>query len=183
MKNLIILGKPRSGKTTLAEQINKQYNMGIISTDCLRSAFFRFFPENGIGLGVPTSDEKLTPWLMDFVNIQSSRSLKYVIEGCECSPRMVFKHVDHEKFKIVCLGYPTLTLDELFEAVRANDTDMDWSKKRTDEELRNEIVHYIGGSKQWQKDCEELGILFIDTGTDRQLKKDEFVNNLEEFLK
>lgn len=51
MKNIIIIGRPRSGKSTLADIISEKYNYQIIRTDCVRAAFKDVFPELNIGPG------------------------------------------------------------------------------------------------------------------------------------
>ena len=49
MKNIIILGVARSGKTTLARMIKKRYsNYNIIDGDCIRNAFEKSIPEVNI---------------------------------------------------------------------------------------------------------------------------------------
>ena len=49
MKNLVILGASRAGKTTLAREINKKYpNYHILSGDSIRNAFQETLPQNEI---------------------------------------------------------------------------------------------------------------------------------------
>ncbi len=49
MKNIIILGRPRAGKSTLANMIVDKYNYQIIRTDTIRSCLKDVFPELNIG--------------------------------------------------------------------------------------------------------------------------------------
>ena len=48
MKNIIIIGRPRAGKSTLANMIADKYHYQIIRTDTIRNAFRDVFPELGI---------------------------------------------------------------------------------------------------------------------------------------
>lgn len=49
MKNLVIFGASRAGKSTLAREINKLYpNYHIIRGDCIRNAFQETLPKNEI---------------------------------------------------------------------------------------------------------------------------------------
>ena len=48
MKNIIILGAARAGKSTLAQMLHKDYNYSIVSIDAFVSALQDAFPELGI---------------------------------------------------------------------------------------------------------------------------------------
>lgn len=45
MKNIIIAGPGRNGKTTLAKRINEELNYFVISLDKLMTAFARAYPQ------------------------------------------------------------------------------------------------------------------------------------------
>lgn len=48
MKNIIIIGRPRAGKSTLANMIADKFNYQIIRTDAVRNTFKTVFPELNI---------------------------------------------------------------------------------------------------------------------------------------
>jgi len=50
MKNIIIIGRSRVGKSTLANMIADKYNYQIIRTDIIRNTFKEVFPELNIKL-------------------------------------------------------------------------------------------------------------------------------------
>ena len=47
MKNIIIIGPSRTGKSTLASLVCKKYNLSYISGDSIRNAFIKIYPELG----------------------------------------------------------------------------------------------------------------------------------------
>lgn len=50
MKDILILGMPRTGKTTLAGKLRKELaNYDLISCDCIRNMLSNCFPQLGIG--------------------------------------------------------------------------------------------------------------------------------------
>ena len=61
MKNIIILGAARSGKSTLAQMIHKKYNYSIISIDSFVSALRDSFPSLGITHSNTENKFKLLP--------------------------------------------------------------------------------------------------------------------------
>ncbi len=190
MKSLVICGKSRTGKTRLAHAVAEKLGYGVISTDFIRDSFRKVFPETGIKHGVGTDKERLTSFISVFMNKQHCATRRYVIEGPHLPPRLAHKYFSPDKFKIICLGTPTLTVEQAFNDIRKydsansyDDNTYDWTVDISDSELKDCLARWLAETKEWQKDCEELGILFIDTGINRQSKKDEFIKNLDEFLK
>ncbi|MCL2737246.1 MAG: hypothetical protein FWE17_00065 [Alphaproteobacteria bacterium] len=187
MKNLIIIGPTRSGKSTLAEMVRKRYGFSKIELDSLVDAFKKVFPGLGIGGWIPGSEERLAPFIFHWFETLAKYSGgdgKYVMEGVHMYIQTAFDKIDHNNTKIIVLGYPNALPDEMLAAVRKNDKSKDWSAKASDEDLLWELRdHGTEKSKRFQAQCKKLGIRFIDTGTDRMRKLQEFVDDLEEFLK
>jgi len=77
MKNIIIAGPPRAGKSTLARKINKELGHSIINLDGFVWAFKKAFPQLGIKdeEDAANVDEihvvKLAPFLAQYINIAS----------------------------------------------------------------------------------------------------------------
>jgi len=187
MKSLIIIGVTRCGKTTLAEMICQKYHFSKIEQDSLIIAFQKTFPELGIGHWVKGSSEKfalfLFNWLERLVRYTYHHKTRYVVEGCQIRIDTIHKLMDHDNFKIVALGYPNQTPESMLAEIRKHDTENDWSAGADDEKLLWELDEYgVQRSQEILERCKELGITFIDTGTDRDKKLQDFVDNLETFL-
>ena len=51
MKNIVIFGCPRAGKTTISKRLNEELKYNIISIDSIVTAFQGVYPEIQIGHG------------------------------------------------------------------------------------------------------------------------------------
>ena len=63
MKNLLIIGVPRAGKSSLANMICDKFGCGLISIDVIVATFYKIFPE----LGMHEEPEKSEPILSKFL--------------------------------------------------------------------------------------------------------------------
>jgi len=186
MKNLVILGPTRSGKTTLAEMVCRRHGFSRIDIDPMLSTFKRVFPDLGIGSWVEGSQERFAPFIFDWFNriaAQDYRSTRYVLEGCQLDLGTAFNAIDHENTKIVALGYPGALPEELLAVIRKYDKPHDWSVKASDTRLVWELREYgVKKSRALLEQCAALGVKFIDTGSDREGALRAFMDEIEEFL-
>ena len=82
MKNIIILGTARSGKTTLANMLHKEYNYSIVSIDSFVSALRDGFPNLGIAHSNTEEKFKLLPkFVLTYMNkiINEYQEVKFVL--------------------------------------------------------------------------------------------------------
>lgn len=80
---------------------------------------------------------------------------------------------------MICLGYPIITAEEVVKNWRKYDTELDWTKKKSDVELLKIAEDEINKSKQLKEECEKYNIKFIDTSFNRN----ETLNKLLEDIK
>ena len=186
-KSLLILGTPRSGKTTLAEMIADRYGFSFKSTDALVQTFREVLPELEMHLEPNKSESKLAPFLFKYMYWTAAKpafgNRNYVFEGCHISPKTANQMIDKNLYNLVVLGCPSLTPEQFVQEIKSNDKPYDWTYKKSDEELYQMGQDYINSGKQAESECKELGIKFIDTSFDRESKLKEFVDSLEDFLK
>ena len=73
MKNIIIAGPSRAGKTTLAERLNEELNYFVISLDKIVATFGRAYPQMDIRLHMDYEKMKdnLAPFLGHFLGVFS----------------------------------------------------------------------------------------------------------------
>ena len=85
---------------------------------------------------------------------------------------------------MICLGYPNITPTEVVSNWRKYDTDLDWTKKKSYEELIQIAENEINKSKQLQDECQKYNVKFIDTSNNRNdvLKKllDDTINQIKD---
>ncbi len=178
MRNVIIFGCPRAGKTTLAKMLNEELKYNIISIDSIVTAFKVVFPEMKITHSAPINEKskKFSPFLYEYLNraIWEYTDRNFVLEGWHNLPDYFMPLIDREKFVIVCLGYPNADEEEMFKKIRENDTEHDNTKNISDEKLKK-LIHdsKVEKSKILKQQSEKWKIPFFETDKDRdkQLKK------------
>ena len=176
MKNIILIGASRAGKSTFTRMLEKKLdNLIIIQTDLLRLAFREAVIED---LNISTSNLKNNPLYRNFV-----LSYYKFLDICEVNYIKVidtvdFEPKDKELFKnalVLCFGYPDISEEEVLKNFRKYDTDLDWTKKKNDNELLAFIHDEVKYSKYLKGECQKYDIKFVNTSFDR-------MKNLEETL-
>lgn len=175
MKNLLILGSARSGKSTLARMVHQKSGHNIVAIDALVTAFQTTFPEIGIKHH-SICNKLISPFVASYVHSLSEAhpNCKFVVEGWHMHPDSAVKLINRDLFDIVVLGYPQLTPEEAFKIVRQTEKQTDYTANMSDEHLADLLFRHIEHSKQFQNDCSKLGLNFVDTSYNRQ----EVLNNL-----
>lgn len=125
MKNILIIGSPRTGKTTLAKMITNSiacYN--IINTDVIRDgiyeAFFNNIDEKERKLIVNKAFPRFIEHILKQYQNYYNPDTYYVIEGDILSIEdtlLVQKNCDVE---IICIGTPNISKEDLFKRIRQN---------------------------------------------------------------
>lgn len=125
MKDIIIIGCPRSGKTTLANMLQKQINYQIISLDSLVYAFEQNFPQIGISRkgSFHEKSQKIVPFLSKYIKNYKLDypNQNFIIEGCQMTPYDIIQKFDIRQIKCICLGYPNANQKSILENIRKND--------------------------------------------------------------
>lgn len=184
MKNVIIFGCPRAGKTSLAKMLNEELKYNIISIDSIVTAFQAVFPEMGITHHAPIDEKskKFSPFLYEYFKraIWEYTDRKFVLEGWHNLPDYFMPFINKEEFVIVCLGYPNADEEEMFKKIRENDTEHDNTKNTSDEKLKK-LIHdsKIEKSKILKQQSIKWGIPFFETDKDRQ----EQLKNVFKYIK
>lgn len=171
MKNIIIIGRPRSGKSTLADIISEKYNYQIIRTDCVRVAFKDVFPELNIGPGTAIYDKRFQAFIKKSFesNLFHSRNkYGFIIEGCEMTVQTCKELYEKDNNLIYALGRCENTTDEMVEAMIKYDTEFDWSYNMKKQELYNYCEKQIKKSKLLKDECNNLNIKYYDTSFNRE---------------
>jgi len=181
MKNLIILGAARSGKTTLAQMIHKKYNYSIISIDSFVSALYDSFPV--LGITHSNTEEKfklLPPFLFSYMKKITNEypEENFILEGWHVYPKEISELFCDKNFKIICLGCTEISCEEFLSKIRMYENKNSYTRQMTDERLRDLIVDHIEYSKVLKRQCEESGIKFFDTSFNR----DVVLNEVMEYL-
>ena len=182
MKNIIIFGEPRSGKSTLANMIVDRFNYQVIHVDSIRDTFKKIYPELDIAPDKAIKNKKFQLFLQEYLyrnTIKEERNkYGYVMEGCETSVCDCNRLYNNDNNIIYFLAQVDITPEQLFNNIRNNDSKQDWTFKYTDDELMKIVKKLISNGKKIKKECEKYNITFIDTSRNREEVLNDILNDI-----
>ncbi len=175
-KNILICGGSRCGKSTLARRISRKFNYNLVSLDFIITAFQYGMPNmnvNHIRRDLNMLDE-ISGFMYSYIralnhNSKNSYNINYVIEGCYLKLEDFVTKFNQNNFMIIVLGYDGNT-NQLFNDIRENDTEKDWTKELSDDELLKYCHRVIKDCKKLKKYCKSNNILYYDMSGDRDEK-------------
>ena len=177
MKNIILIGASRAGKSSFTKLITKKLNnISIIRTDLLRLAFREAICKDNT---INTNLIKQNPDYINYILSYYKFANKYDTEYIKLIDTVDFEPKDFNLFDnsiMICLGYPSITPEEVVKNWRKYDTELDWTHKKSNDELIEIATSEIENSKKLQSECQKHNIKFIDTSFDRNNKLNELVD-------
>lgn len=170
MKSVLIIGVPRSGKTTLANLLCEHYGYSLVSIDALVASFGNVFPELGFHLEPEKTEHMVARFVFEYIDRlnQEYPDRRFAVEGCHISPQTAATCAGCD---VVCLGYPELAPEQFLVRVRQTD----WAASKPDDEILQMGEYFTGQSKQHCLYCQKNGIHFIDTTTDMRLSLEQWL--------
>jgi len=203
MKNIIIAGSGRAGKTTLARKINEELNYFVINIDKLIVTFHGAYPQLNIKFGVNPTDS-LAPFLGHFLGAFSSshgvayelnlrahavKGNRFVLEGGyfnfeKILPILKMYEIEELKdnFFLIGLVQNKKTADEFFNDFRKYDTEDDWTYDFDDVELREFSEEAILSNREMTDHLVKYGFTIYDTSTEREQVFDKIVEDIKSKL-
>lgn len=172
-KHVIIAGVPRAGKTTLCSFLANSTKYQHLTMDTITKALEVSFPETGI---VHTkcwdfldTSKKLIKFVQNIVSTYKYDKLPYrlALDLYHITPQDYIENIDKDCCSIYFLGYPDISLEEKFNQIRIFDNDYDWTSRRKDDELLEEIDKYIEISKFLKDECHRYKLPFINVSNNR----------------
>ena len=184
MKNIILIGASRAGKSTFTKLLNKKFdNLMIIRTDLLRLAFRDVICKD---LAINTSSLKNNPDYINYVLNYYKYANMYDVDYIKVVDTVDFEPKDCNSFEnsiTICFGYPNVSKEELLKKWRKYDTDLDWTKNKSDELLLNFAKKEIENSKYLKQECEKYDIKFVDTSHNRNAVLNELLEYVVQLSK
>lgn len=168
--NIIIMGKSRCGKTTLANLICKNIaGYSKISLDYLVMAFKKVFGELNLEY-YKNKENKFTQFVESYfdncIYKDNDCGLYYVLEGADLPKETILRLKNLKNTRVIFLGKTQISAQEFFEEIRKYEKGLasgGWTKRLDDETLFSWCSDWINKSKDYKKFCEENDIEFIDT--------------------
>ena len=192
MKNILIVGPGRYGKTTLAKKINEELNYFVINLDKLMTAFGRAYPQLDIRIAwdYDKATANIAPFLGHYLGMLSSGSgfaddlnlwkhdvkgNRFVLEGGHFDLEIISSILktygigdlkDH--FILIGLVQNKKTAKEFFRDLRKYDTKDDWTYSFDDDELMGLCEVLVSHSQEMYDYLEKYGFTIYDTTIERE---------------
>ena len=177
MKNILIIGVGRAGKTTLSNMIKQKYNSyNLVHSDSIKWAIIRaqdkedYYEENVEEQKKFEHSEFFQKTLLHFFT-SSLRNDKnkfgYILESGQLEPKYVKEMIDFNNTIVVCIGHGDLTKEDIINLCRENDTENDWTYEVADESLEKHVDVWIGMNNLLKEECPKYEIKYIDTSKNR----------------
>lgn len=203
MKNIIIVGPSRSGKSTLAKRINEELGFFVLSTDKLVAIFENAYPNLDIRLNWDRdkTTENLAPFLGHFLGIFSADDGKglldyshgtvkenhFVLEGAYYD----FEKVENilklygienikDRFHLIGLVQREKSADDFYSDFKKFDTEDDWTYSLSDDELKDVSEEAVSYNEEMYEKLTEYGFDIYDTSKERDKVFAEILERVKE---
>jgi len=195
LKNVLILGVARAGKTTLARMIKEKYpHYNLIHSDSIKWALIRaedkekYFRENiDVQCKFETS-EYFQKVLLEFFNSCIKRrsvgfqDCGHIMESGQLTPELVKQFIDFENTMPICLGHGELDANGIYNLCKTHDKEHDWSFGLPDDKLRINSYNWSEQNKLLKQTCAKYGVRYIDTSKNREKVLSTILDGIEKTL-
>ncbi len=177
MKNIIIIGIGRAGKTTLSNMIKDKWNSyNIIRGDSLKWAIIRAKGEEDYYLkNIDAQKEYEHGELFQKTLLELYKSLVrndkkgygYILETGQLHPKILSEMIDFDKTIVICLGLGDLTAEDIVDQCMKYDIEKDWTYGLPKEYLLENAQDWYKCNEMLKQECPKYGIKYIDTSKNR----------------
>ena len=180
MKNILIVGSPRVGKTTLAKKIANELGYIYVGLDNV----FESIEELNCWPYPKYSDAKvisheLSNFVINYIN-NLDKEYHYVIEGAYLDIETIFPKL--KNVNVIGLTYNELDKNKLFNNIKKYDHN-EWINKFNDSEILEKSNCFILRNNYYNKCFKKLNINSYDLSCDYHLVMKKIVNELKkEFI-
>ncbi len=205
MKNIIIAGPSRAGKSTLARKLNEELYYFVISLDKLVATFQGAYPQLDIRLNWnrEKTTDNLAPFLGHFLGMFASadgrgllpyshgavKGNRFVLEGGYFNLEKILSILKtygieelKDNFFLIGLVQNKKTVDEFVSDFRKYDTEEDWTYNFNDDDLREVSEDVLSFSRSMTEHLVKYGFTIYDTSTDRERVLDQIVEHIKSEL-
>lgn len=164
----ILTGIAKSGKTTIAKEFNKRYNIPHFSTDYIMMMLNRGNSELEIDPleGDSLVASKIQPYVYGMLKTMIENKVDYLIEGVHFNPDFSLELLEEfpNDVKILYLGYKdTSVIMKIYELNKYKDViENAWFESYSDNELVKHVSSLIDESKIISDLCEYHHLKYID---------------------
>lgn len=185
MKNIVIGGVPRSGKTTFSEMILKEFqNYHLIDSDIIFDAYVAALNEIAIEINGRCTINvnsrlgyELPKKIFDYY-AETFPYKGYVLVTNDLSIEEAVKY-NKDGNIVLIFGYPNIETNKKVMEIIENDTIEDWTFSQSESNIKMIAENYIVESKENMNQCKKNNIKFVDTSFNRK----DVLNDLMNYLK
>lgn len=164
----ILTGIAKSGKTTLAKHIQKQYGISCFATDYVMMMLHRGEPEESFDIWASDSTvaKHLEPYLEGLIETMVDHDETVLIEGVhfntDFARRLLNKHPD--RIRIVYLGFKDVSVEDKRSELNrhADRIPNRWYHHMSAEEFHKLVEYLIDESRRIHEECKQLGLQYIE---------------------
>ena len=178
MKNILIMGIGRAGKTTLSNMIKEKYKQyNLIHSDSIKWAIIRakemekYYRENIEEQKEFEHSEYFQKILLEFFNScirNDTKNNGYILESGQLDPKLVKELINTEETEIICLGHGDLIKKDIIDLCREHDKESDWTYDISNEKLESHAEKWSEMNERLKIECPKYGIKYIDTSKNRE---------------
>lgn len=203
MKNIIIAGVGRNGKTTLAKKINEELDYFVINLDKLMTAFGKAYPQLDIRIAwdYEKATANIAPFLGHYLGMLSSghgyagdlnlhthavQGNRFVLEGGHYDFEVIASILKtygienlKDSFILIGLVQNNKTVDEFFNDLRKYDTEDEWTYSLDDEKLRSFSETLVKWNHEFSGYLTSYGFTLYDTSGEREQVFDKIVEDIK----
>ena len=184
MKNIIVVGPPRIGKTTLSKLVVNQISyFNAINVDVIRESIYKSICINMNKEEKKNYVKNIFPSLLKAMLNQYIKyynpEMFYIIEGDLLSIEDAIKIKKEYDIDIVCIGTPNISEIDLFNRIRNNAKNHRcWTKCLSDSELHTLCEEIIEESKKEEIISKDNNLIYLDNSYSNLCLQD-YVDNLK----
>ena len=205
MKNIIIAGPGRTGKSTLARKINQELNYFVVGLDKLVAIFGEAYPKLDIRLNwnYEKTRTNLSPFIGHFLGMFSStdgrgllpyshgavKGNRFVLEGSyfkfeEILPILESYGVKelNNDFLLIGLVQKEKSVDEFVHDFKKYDTEADWTYGFNDDDLRELSESLVEDNRYFYSYLLQYSFTVYDTSRGREHVLDQILEDIKPLI-
>jgi len=176
MKNILICGSPRVGKTNLAKKISIELGYIYISLDNIFESIeelpswpYKKYEDASI------ISKELSSFVINYIN-HLDNDKHYILEGAYLDIESIYNKLNNTK--IIGLTYNNLTKEDLFKRIKKYDIDS-WLNNFNDDVILDKCNCFINRNSYYNSCFNKLDINNYDLSNDYYLVMDNIINDLK----
>lgn len=188
MKNIVLLGAPKAGKSTFARMIMEKFpKYHLIDGDMIGLGYSRAVFEKArdeqIGDSIKFTvdcDFNLNVAMKIFqAFVENYPNFGFIFQSDYLSPEYAKKYLSKDNIVLI-LGYPNANIETILHHWKKGESKYDFGRGFSIEDKKELAKDYIDMSKCWLESAQTLGLKFVDTSYDRKEALKDLLDYVDE---